>query len=298
VKKDKTPPLLKVVRWIFPKLEAIAPFLAHQYFIKIFFTPLNYQIPEKEKEIQAKSEQFTITAASGKIQCYSWGKGPVVLLLHGWAGRPTQFRKFIEVLSDEGFRVVGFDGPAHGNSEGKKTNILEFEEVLRKIYETVGTPQAIIAHSFGGSAVLFSAMKGLPVKKLINIASPTIGDEIINTYLRAINGSAKTGTFFKKWMITRFGKPFDQFTSLYFVKHLKQEIELLLVHDENDKEVFLSHALELKKAYPSTQLLITKGLGHTRILKDETVIRNCVTFIQSGRLIDRQTTTNPEQLPG
>jgi hypothetical protein len=76
VKKDKTPPLLKVVRWIFPKLEAIAPFLAHRYFIKIFFTPLNYQVPEKEKEIQAKSEQFTITAASAKNSMLLLGKRP------------------------------------------------------------------------------------------------------------------------------------------------------------------------------------------------------------------------------
>jgi pimeloyl-ACP methyl ester carboxylesterase len=284
VKKDKTPPLLKVVRWIFPKLEVIAPFLAHRYFIKIFFTPLKYQVPEKEKEMQAKADLFIVSAGGRKIQCYSWGKGPVILLLHGWAGRATQFRKFIEVLKDAGYRVVGFDGPAHGKSEGKKTSIIEFEETLRRIYEETGVPEAIIAHSFGGSAVLYSAMKGLSVKKLINIASPTIGDEIINTYLRAVNGSSKTGDFFKAWMKTTHGKSFDEFTSLHFVQHMKQEIDLLLVHDENDKEVSLQHALELKKVYPGAELLITKGLGHTRILKDENVIRNCVTFIHTGRL--------------
>jgi esterase/lipase len=284
LKKDKTPPLLKVVRWIFPKLEVIAPFLAHQYFIKIFFTPLNYQVPEKEKEMQAKADLFTVNAGGKKIQCYSWGRGPVILLLHGWAGRATQFRKFIEVLKDTGYRVVGFDGPAHGKSEGKKTNIVEFEETLKRIYEEVGIPEAIIAHSFGGSAVLYSAMEGLPVKKLINIASPTIGDEIIKTYLRAINGSASTGEFFKAWMKATYGKNFDEFTSLYFVQHIVQEMELLLVHDENDKEVSLNHALELKKVYPAAQLFVTKGLGHTRILKDESVIRNCVTFIRTGRL--------------
>jgi pimeloyl-ACP methyl ester carboxylesterase len=283
LKKDKTPPLLKVVRWVFPKLELIAPFLAHRYFIKIFFTPLKYPVPEKERELAAKADLFTMQASGLRIQCYSWGKGPVILLLHGWAGRATQFRKFIEALKDSDYRVVGFDGPAHGRSEGKNTNIVEFEKTLRAIYEAVGVPEAVIAHSFGGAAVLFSAMNGLPVKKLINIASPTIGDEIINTYLRAINGSSKTGIFFKNWIIRKFGKSFDEFTSLYFVQHLKQEIELLLVHDENDKEVFLKHALELKKIYPRAQLLITKGLGHTRILKDDEVIRKCVTFIRNGR---------------
>lgn len=284
MKKDKTPPLLKLVRWIFPKLEVVAPYLAHQYFIKIFFTPLKYSIPEKEKEMLAKADFFKISAAGLNIRCYSWGRGPVILLLHGWAGRPTQFRKFIEALVAAGYRVVGFDGPAHGKSDGKKTNIMEFEETLKNLYQKVGTPEAIIAHSFGGAAVLFAAMRGLEVKKLINIASPTIGDEIINTYLRAINGSASTGAFFKKWIVQKFGKPFDEFTSLYFIQRLKQEIDLLLVHDEDDKEVFLEHALELKKHYPKARLLITKGLGHTRILKDEQVIAHCVTFIQNKRL--------------
>jgi pimeloyl-ACP methyl ester carboxylesterase len=284
LKKDKTPSLLKVVRWMFPKVEKIAPFLAHKYFIKIFFTPLSYRVPEKEREIEKLSEKFIVYAAGKKIQCYSWGKGPVILLVHGWAGRATQFRKFIEALAKSGFRVVGFDGPAHGNSGGKKTNILEFEEALKKIYDTAGIPEAIIAHSFGGGAVLFAAMNGLPVKKLINIASPTIGDEIINTYLRAINGSPETGRFFKSYMIAKYGKPFDEFTTLHFIRHIKQEIKLLLVHDENDKDVSLQHALELKKVFPKAELLITKGLGHTRILKDEKVISNCVTFIQTGRL--------------
>jgi pimeloyl-ACP methyl ester carboxylesterase len=284
LKKDKTPPLLKIVRWVFPKLETIAPFLAHRYFIKIFFTPLKYQVSEKEKEIQGKADLFSVTAGNKKIQCYSWGKGPVILLIHGWAGRATQFRKFIEVLKDSGYRVVGFDGPAHGKSEGKKTNIPEFEDALKEIYKTVGIPEAVIAHSFGGAAILFAAMNGLTVQKLINIASPTIGDEIINTYLRAVNGSPKTGEFFKRWMKSAYGKSFDEFTSLHFVNHIKQEIKLLLVHDEDDKEVSLIHAHELKKIYPGAQLLVTAGLGHTRILKDETVIRNCVTFVQTGRL--------------
>lgn len=288
MKKDKTPLLLKIVRWIFPKAEAIAPWLAHQYFIKIFFTPLRYKVPEKEKEAADQAEKFTILAAGRKIQCYSWGKGPVILVVHGWAGRATQFRKIIETFVNEGYRVVGFDGPAHGKSEGKKTNIIEFEDTLKKIYDRIGQPEGIIAHSFGGGAVLYAAMNGLPVKRLINIASPTIGDEIIKTYLRAVHGSWKTGEFFKSYILETQGKPFDEFTSLHFIRHLRQEIDLLLVHAKDDKEVMMEHPLALKKVYPKTELLITEGLGHTRILRDEEVMRNCVTFIREGRLVSQQ----------
>ena len=245
---------------------------------------MNYSVPEKEKEIESKAEKFTITAAAKKIQCYSWGEGPVVMVMHGWAGRATQFRKFIPALNKEGFRVVGFDGPSHGQSEGTKTNIIEFEEAFKNLYAKVGEPVAILAHSFGGGAVLYAAVNGLRVPKLINIASPTIGDEIINTYLRAINGTPSTGAFFKSYMLKTYGRSFDEYTSSHLILKLTQEMDLLLVHDEDDKEVGLEHPLELKRVYPKAQLFITKGLGHTRILKDENVIKACVTFIKTGRL--------------
>ena len=274
--------LLKIVRWLYPSVERYAPSLAHRFFVKLFFTPLRYAVPEKEKKAETFAEKFSVEVAGKKVQCYAWGNGKPVLLIHEWAGRATQFRRFVKPLNSAGYRVIGFDGPAHGNSEGKQTNIREFEEALQKIYEKIGRPVAIIAHSFGGGAALLSAMNGLPVPKLINIASPTIGDEIINTYLKAIHGSASTGNFFKKYMAETYGKSFDEFTASYFIQHLPRPVELLLVHDEGDKEVAIKHAEELIGLYPTARLIRTKGLGHTRILKDDEVINACVTFIKTG----------------
>lgn len=282
-KKDKTPLPLQFIRWWFPKLERFVPSLAHHFFIRIFFSPLRYTTPPKELKSESFAEKFTLEAAGKRIQGYSWGKQtPYVLVIHGWAGRATQFRRFVIPLQSAGYRVIGFDGPAHGRSEGKKTTILEFEETLAKVYERFGEPAAVIAHSFGGVATLYSMMNGLPVKKLINIASPTIGDEVIRTYLRAVNGSWETGKFFKDYMVKNYGKTFDEYSSLHFVKHLPHPVNLLLVHDEDDKEVRIQHAEELIKAYPDAQLVRTKGLGHTRILKDDEVIGKCVTFIRNG----------------
>lgn len=266
---------------MYPRLEKTVPSLAHRFFITIFFSPLNYAVPEKEKEIERKAEKFRVECGGRKIQCYSWGEGPVVLLVHGWAGRATQFRKIIPALVRENYRVVGFDGPAHGRSQGRSTNIVEFEQVLKCIYERTGVPEGIIAHSFGGGAVLFAAMNGLPVTRLINIASPTIGDEIISTYLRTINASASTARFFKSYILESTGKTFDEFTALHFIKNLKTDIRLLLIHDEHDAEVALTHALELMKAYPQATLYKTQGLGHTRILRDEGVIAKCLSFLKS-----------------
>jgi predicted alpha/beta hydrolase family esterase len=144
----------------------------------------------------------------------------------------------------------------------------------------VGNVQAIVAHSFGGAASLYAIANGLPVKTLVNIASPTIGEEIIKTFLRAINGSAKTGEEFKRYIQETYGKSFDQFSSLEFIKYVPPDLHLLLVHDEDDRDVSLDHSKALMKQYLLAKLLQTKGLGHTRILKDDQVIREVVTFIE------------------
>lgn len=281
-RKDKTPLVLKVVRTLFPIAEKTIPILAYRYFIKVFFTPLHYPVPEKEQEIAAKAVLFTFKAAGKNIQGYRWGEGPIIVFVHGWAGRGTQFRKFVERFTLKGFQCIAFDGPAHGLSEGKSTDLSEFKETLTQLFRLLPErPTALVTHSFGGVATLYSIMEGLPVTRLVNIASPTIGDEIINTFLRAVNGSAKSGAYFKNYILRKQGKPFEEFSSLYFIKHLPHPVTLLLVHDEEDKEVKLVHTEELVKVYPAAYVHKTKGLGHTRILKDDEVIETCLKFVAS-----------------
>lgn len=281
-KKDNTPFLLKFVRWGFPKLEKLAPRLAQRYFIHIFFTPLRYKTPEKERKAETFATEFRFDAAGKHLQGYEWGDPtwPYVLLVHGWAGRTLQFRRFIKPLLKSQIRVVGFDGPAHGRSTGKQTSIVEFKMALDEIFKLKGEPSGILAHSFGGVASLYAGVNGFPLKKLIMIASPSIGDEVIRTFLNAVNGSWKTGLVFKEHIERTTGKSFDEFSGLHLVQNLPSPIDLLIVHDENDREVNIKNAEALVDVYPNASFIRTKKVGHTRILKDNDVIRRCVTFLR------------------
>lgn len=282
-RKDNTPWLIRIVQWLFPRLERWAPFLAQRIFRLVFYVPVGYRVPEKEKEAERNAKLFSLEAAGKRIQGYRWGEEekPYILLVHGWAGRATQFRKFIRPLQAAGFRVIGLDGPAHGKSEGTKTTILEFEQMFRAGFSKLGEPAGIITHSFGGAAVIFAAMNGLFVKKLVNIASPSIADEILKTYLRAINGSWPSAEKFKEFVLKKTGKPFEEFTALHAIRNLPHPIDLLMIHDEGDEDVFILHAQELLKVYPSAKLIKTSGLGHTRVLKDEQVISKTIEFLKA-----------------
>jgi pimeloyl-ACP methyl ester carboxylesterase len=161
--------------------------------------------------------------------------------------------------------------------------------MLFEIEKVVGKIEGIITHSFGGVATLYAIMNGLKVNTLINIASPAIGNEIIDTYLKAMNGSKETGEHFKRYVVERTGKPFYEFSSEYFIQHIPDDISILLVHDRGDVEVPITHPQRLVELRPSTQLLITEGLGHYRILKDQDVIRQSVTFLKEQRLTSGNT---------
>jgi esterase/lipase len=285
VKKPIPVPLpLRIMRWVFPKIEKISTTLAVHYLEKVFFTPLRFKTPEKELEAEASAQMFSVMCNDRKVQCYQWGNEsrPYVLVVHGWAGRATQFRKFFPFFNKNGYRIIGFDGPAHGKSEGKQTSIAEFAAVIHQIAIRKGYPQAIIAHSFGGGASLYAIANGFPVKKLINIASPSVADRIIQSFLKAIGGSWKTGLVFKEFIAKKHGKPFEAFTAMELIKAVPSDFKFMIVQDEDDKDVELVHAEELLKVYPQGKLLKTSGLGHNRILRDDYVIGACMDFISEN----------------
>lgn len=281
-KQNKTPFAIRFIGWLFPKLERFAPSLANRYFIYIFFTPFHYREPEKEKTFLKSAKEFTITTDNKLIQCYRWGDaGPKVMLIHGWAGRTGQFRKMIPLLVEAGFQVVAFDGPAHGRSEGKQTNIFEFGSAMKKLIEVEGEFIGCIAHSFGGVAALYAIAHGVQISKLITIASPTIASQVIHNFRRAINASPKVEQAIDAYLMSKYGRPFSDFTGLYAVTVLKQPLALLHIQDQQDPDVAVENATALKKAYPAATIHLTSGLGHTRILKDDSVIGVCINFLKA-----------------
>lgn len=281
-KKNKTPLAIRFVSWIFPKLERIAPSLANRYFIYIFFTPFHYKEPEKEKEFLSSATWFHLTMYSKRVQCYRWGNaGPRVMCVHGWAGRAGQFREMVPALVKAGFQVYAFDGPAHGRSEGKQTNMIDFGWVMQRLVENEGEFSGIIGHSFGGIAAMYAIAHGLNIPRLITISSPTLPGQVLDNYRAAINATEKVIGALNNYHQKKFGKNFEQFSGIYSVTTLMKPLGLLLVQDENDPEVAVDNATEVKTIYPAANILLTRGLGHTRILRDEEVIKTCVKFLRS-----------------
>jgi len=280
--KLKLPLFLRLTQWGFPKLEAVAPSLAHRWFKRLFFSPLRFPIPAHEREILHSSSRFSLQVDQHEVKCYTWGNGPVILFVHGWAGRASQFKSFVQPFVEAGYKVISFDAPAHGFTKGSQTSIIDFKNVILELEKREGLIEGIVSHSLGGGASLFALSEGLNSKKLVTISTPTIAEEIMNEFASRLNASPKAIEYLKIQMPLHFNRPFDQFMGTHFVKLLPRPIDWLIIHDENDKEASIQNAEQLWQSYPSAQLMKTSGLGHVRILRDEHIINECLMFMKKN----------------
>ncbi len=62
---------------------------------------------------------------------------------------------------------------------------------------------------------------------------------------------------------------------------LSQKTETLLIHDIQDREVPFSDFEILQKAWVNSRFLATTGLGHRRILRDESVAHQIIEFLKA-----------------
>lgn len=89
----------------------IAPRWTAERMRRTFMVPGEWPPKDWELPLLASSERVTLRFGLSVLR---WGEGPAVLLLHGWAGRPTQFAHLIEQLVGAGYSVYALDAPAHG----------------------------------------------------------------------------------------------------------------------------------------------------------------------------------------
>src|SRR5215216_5562000 len=117
---------------------------------RTFFSPSRYEVKPAEREIIDWGNNYRNQYDGGELAVTTWGSaGPAVLLMHGWGGARAQMTGFVDPLLFAGYRVVAFDQPAHGASDGKMTNLLEIAPTMELIAKREGTFHAVIAHSFG-----------------------------------------------------------------------------------------------------------------------------------------------------
>ena len=278
-------------RAMFKLLGGIAPGVAGKLALRFFMTPPHFPTPRREQALRDAAQTRFQDISGRRIAIRSWGHGPVVLLSHGWGGRGSQFFSFIQPLVDSGFRVVAFDAPAHGDSSGKRTNMLDVSGVVAAVAEQEGPIYALIGHSFGcGTSLLAIDRLGVAPEKLVLIACFADILWTVRQFGAAYALNEASLAAMRDEGEKRYGNAYGQpwrWPELSPDNTIKSVTgDILLIHDHDDHEVPWSHAEQLKQIAPRAELFGTKRLGHRKILMSKKAVAECVRFLNehSSRL--------------
>ncbi len=255
----------------------------------LFFKPQKYKLTPQEKLMLKSAEKFEFKSGDDILAGYKWGQGPAIVFVHGWAGRGIQFHSHFNPLIDAGYSIITFDLPGHGNSAGRDSNYFKFSNAVFDLMLQHKNMEvfAIVAHSFGASAVINFLWRKLNSKeleaktnkkiKLVFIAPALSIIDTLNrafiTYrlpLRIVNSllrdiEKKSGHIFKK------EDPKDLIQSIHS--------DLLIIHDTRDKVVSYEESWKASLRQTNIRLISTQGLGHIRILRDKEIANEIHAYI-------------------
>src|SRR5258706_11106301 len=258
----------------------LAPGLAGAWSERLFHTPPRPRIEASALDLIDARSSFLVHKARN-IAVWEWGwqsrEAPAVLLAHGWGGHTAQMRAFVFPLLAAGYRVVGFDQPAHGLSEGRLTSLVDFADVLAAVAASRGPVHAVLAHSLGAAAAGFALARGLPVRNAVLVSPPSDVAGYSRRFARWHWIPEPVRRSMQAAIEERYGVRWEELE----VERVAARVSAraLVIHDREDSVVPWRHGQRVARAWPGARLLVTQGLGHGRILRDEAVARAAADFV-------------------
>jgi pimeloyl-ACP methyl ester carboxylesterase len=217
------------------------------------------------------------------IATWSWGSrdAPAVMLAHGWGGYAAQMRAFVFPLLSAGYRVIAYDQPAHGVSEGKLTGLPDFADVLADLAWQHGDVRAFIGHSLGGAAGALALASGRArFDKVVLVSPPADLVGYSRRFARWHWMPEAVRRAMQSSIEERYGVLWENLEIARLAPRLRAGA--LVIHDRDDRMVPWTQGAQVAHLWHGARLMSTDGLGHGRILADDGVTRAAADFI-SGR---------------
>lgn len=208
----------------------------------------------------------------------AWGEtGPLVIALHGWRGRTTQFSRLATALGSRGLRTIAVDLPGHDRSAGKRATPRILAEMLVDVTKTTGPAHAVVGHSFGGAVIGAALAFGFRTSRMVIVSSPTRVSRIPLAYAKGLGLPPRAVAQFVRLLDEFAGRPVAELDLL--ATGPKCGIPALLVHDRGDAVIPWREAEVLTAAWPALKAISTDGLGHRDILANAPVVQLIAEFI-------------------
>lgn len=239
-----------------------------------------FHLSTAQRELLRQAHSFFLEFNHNKIKVYEWGSGPVILLVHGWAGRALQLDAFITPLLQKGYKVVAFDQKGHGESSSRFSS---YPEIVRSTglvaSHYADSLYGVIAHSIGSNSMFKVSENFERELKMVAVAPM---EHFIGWLEKMRMRMGIYEDLFAR-VIRQIETDCDlSLTDLCVLDYEKiRHHDVLLVHDKLDRMNRISASYEIQKNLQGTSLFQTEMLGHSRILGNQEVVDRVVAhFIQ------------------
>ena len=262
----------------------VSPRKAGRLVNRMAFRPSRLPVPIRYEPLLDNAGSYTqLQHGARTIPVYSWGEGPVILGVHGWAGAGIQFGAWVNPLVEAGYRVVLFDAPAHGRAQGESTDLFEMAEVTARVAASVGRVHGVLAHSVGCIAVTRAIADGLKANYLVMLAPPAGLRAVMDNLGRQLGLSGDVLAVHLQLMEERFGPSvWEQLNLEALSRSLTQRG--LIVIDDDDTSISPDESEQIYDNWENATVLRTRGLGHHRLLWSPMVVETVLRDL--GRPVD------------
>ncbi len=273
--------VLKYIRTKFKLLSTLSKRKAAIKAFQLFCTP-QYRNKKKLPRVFEEAENLHFIFKDTSIRGYRWNHPAEkkALILHGFESSVVNFDRYVKPLIKKGYEVLAFDAPAHGRSTGRTINALLYKEFIVTVCKKYGPIQSFMGHSLGGLAVSLALeeLKHNADWKVALIAPATETTTAIDSYFNFLKLDGQVRKEFNKVIQELSGHRPEWFSVARAIKHVKAQV--LWAHDKNDDMTPISDVEPVLQAQqPNIHFIITEGLGHRRIYRDNKVSRAVIDFL-------------------
>jgi pimeloyl-ACP methyl ester carboxylesterase len=247
-----------------------------------FFSPTRYEVKPSEREVLEWGNNYRIPFDGGELAVTTWGNhGPAVLLMHGWGGARAQMTGFVDSLLFAGYRVVAYDQPAHGESDGRTTNLLEIAPTMDLIAQKEGPFYAIIAHSFGTLVTSYALVNRnfTPPARLVYLGAFNQLLESLPRFQVIAGLPDEIMDGFRMMLYENFGRDvLDAITNERLTPQI--HIPALMFHDIADNVTPVEDSRAIARVWKEVHYVETVGLNHRGALQSKTIHEQVMKFLK------------------
>ena len=275
--------VLKYIRTKFKLLSSISKRKAAAEAFRLFCTP-QYRNRKKLPPVFESAERISFQLEGVIVNGYRWNHTgearKKALILHGFESSVINFDRYIKPLMRKNYEVLAFDAPAHGRSTGRTITVPLYKNMIRFVHDHYGPVTSFIAHSFGGLCLCMALeeIRHDESYKIALIAPAVETRTAIDNFFKFLKLDAEVRKEFEQLIMGKGGHHPDWYSISRVAPSLKANV--LFLQDRDDEMTpFKDVQPIIEKQLPNFQFLISEGLGHRRIYRENRSLKAVIEFL-------------------